>query len=213
MVGKGVLLECLENDEVEAVLVIGRQPVDVTHEKLKELIHKDLFDLSKVKDELKGYNVCYFCVGVTSFRMSEKDYSYITHDLSKAFAESLFAISPNMTFCFVSGAGSDSTEKSKTMWKRVKGKAENAVLAVGFQSAFAFRPAYIHPTDGIGSRTPLYDVPLKLLRHLYPVLKKLFPNSVTTTRKIGQAMINIVSEGYEKPVLESNDINSLAPDR
>ena len=149
MVGKGVLLECLESPHVESVLVINRHSVDLKHEKLKEIIHTDFQDLSAIEEQLTGYNTCYFCLGVSAAGMSEKDYSRITYDLTLNFAQTLLKLNPELTFCYISGAGTDSSEKGRMMWARVKGKTENALLALPFKAAYMLRPAFIQPMKDI----------------------------------------------------------------
>jgi uncharacterized protein YbjT (DUF2867 family) len=210
MVGKGVLLECLKNPLVSHVLVINRQPVNIEHPKLKEIIHSNFFDLSSIKQELSGYNACFFCLGVSAFRMKEEDYRHVTYDLTMHFAETLIALNPELTFCYVTGQGSDSTEKGSLMWARIKGKTENALLAMPFKGAYMFRPGYIHPMHGIKSRTALYNAFYVVLKPLYPVIKALLPNSVTTNEAIGKAMIAVAVKNEPKHILDPIDINRLA---
>lgn len=210
MVGKGVLLECLDSPKVESVLVINRKPVGIKHEKLKEIIHADFYDLSNIEEQLKGYNACYFCLGVSSFRMSEADYTKVTHDLTIHFAETVLRMNPGMTFTYVSGVGTDSSEKSRTMWARVKGKTENDLLAMPFKAAYMFRPGFIQPMKGIKSATKLYNAIYVVFKPLYPLLKTISPNGVTSTVQLGLAMINVTLEGHEKKVLQAKEINELA---
>ncbi|KAA3602047.1 MAG: epimerase [Calditrichaeota bacterium] len=210
MVGKGILLECLENPNVETVLVVNRKTIGTKHEKLKEIIHKDFYNLEEIENELEDYNACYFSLGISSIGMSEEDYTKITYDLAINFAKTLLEKNKEMTFCYVSGAGTDSSEKGKTMWARVKGKTENAILAMPFKNSFAFRPAYIQPIGEVKSKTRLYDFGIQIAKHLYPILKVIFPNHTTTSQAIGKAMINVVLNGYEQRVIESKDINILA---
>ncbi|MEL6668558.1 MAG: NAD-dependent epimerase/dehydratase family protein [Bacteroidota bacterium] len=210
MVGKGVLLECLSNDTVTEILVINRKPVELTHPKLKEIIHKDFFDLSPVREELSGYDACFFCLGITSFRQSEANYSRITYDLTMRFAQSILPLNPAMTFIYVSGTGTDSTEQGRTMWARVKGKTENAILALGFKDAYAFRPAYIKPEADAPSSTRIYRILLSTLGVLHPVIKFLLPKYTTTTKQIALAMIEVTENGFEKPQVESIDIVNLS---
>ncbi len=207
MVGKGVLLECLESSLVESVLVVNREPIDTKHDKLKEIIHSDFFDLSAVESELTGYNACFFCLGVSSAGISEQDYHHLTYDLTLNFAKTVSDFNEDMIFCYVSGAGADSTEKGRSMWARVKGKTENALLKLPFKAAFMFRPAYIQPMKGVKSKTRLYQIVYDVFGFLYPVWKVLFPKSVTTTELLGLAMIKAVSRGYEHQILESRQIN------
>lgn len=209
MIGKGVLLECLENPEVESVLVINRQHGGMKHEKLKEIIHNDLIDLTTIEKELKGFNACFFCLGVSAAGMPEKDYHRITYELTLSFAKTLLNINPEITFCYISGAGTDSSEKGRMMWARVKGKTENALLALPFNAAYMFRPGYIQPMKGIRSRTKSYNVLYSFLKPLYPLLKH-FPTIVTNTEKLGRAMINVALSGHQQTILESKDINQVA---
>jgi uncharacterized protein YbjT (DUF2867 family) len=210
MVGKGVLLECLNNPLVSDVLVVNRQPVNIQHQKLKEIIHANFFDLSSIEQELRGYDACFFCLGVSAFRMKEEDYRHVTYDLTVHFAETLVKLNPQLTFCYVTGQGTDSTEKGSVMWARIKGKTENALLAMPFKGAYMFRPGYIHPMHGIKSRTALYNAFYVVLKPLYPLLKALLPNSVTTNEAIGKAMITVAVKNEPKHILNPVDINRLA---
>ena len=210
MVGKGVLLECLDSPIVESVLVINRKTIGIKHEKLTEITHTDFYDLSPVEAQLKGYNACYFCLGVSSFRMSEADYTKVTHDLTLHFAETVLRMNRGMTFTYVSGVGTDSSEKSKTMWARVKGRTENDLLKMPFKAAFMFRPGYIQPMKGIKSATKLYNALYVVFKPLYPLLKAISPNGITSTVQLGLAMINVTLEGHEKKVLHAKEINELA---
>jgi len=205
MVGEGVLHECLLHPEVESVLVINRKSCGVKHEKLKEIIHKDFFDLSSIENQLSGYNACYFCAGVSSVGKKEEEYKRITYDLTINFADTLVKLNPDMTFCYVSGVGTDSTEKGRSMWARVKGKTENDLLKLGFKDAYMFRPGYIQPTKGLKNSYKIY----KIFAPFYPVLKTLFPKYVVSLEEIGQAMINVTLDGSEKKILECKDISHL----
>ena len=210
MVGRGVLLECLDSDQVASVLSISRQSVNMSHPKLKEIIHKDFFDVKPIQNEFKGYHACFFCLGVSSFRMSEADYSRITYDLTVNFAQVVQEVNPDLVFCYVSGAGTDSSEQGNSMWARVKGKTENALLALPFKDAYMFRPGYIQPMKGVQTKTPIYNLLLMVSKRLYPLFKRLFPNYTTNTIAVGQAMINVGLQGYSKKHIESADINRLA---
>lgn len=210
MVGKGVLLECLNNPLISEVLIINRQSINIKHSKLTELIHTDFFDLTLIEEQLKGYDACFFCLGVSSFRMSEQDYTKLTYKLTLNFAKTFQSINPKSTFCYVSGEGTDSTEQGKSMWAKVKGKTENDLLNLGFDKAFMFRPAYIQPIGDIQSKTPLYNVFIPLGKALYPMLKKIFPKYTTTTENIGKAMVNCTNKGYHKLHLHSVEINEMA---
>ena len=206
MVGEGVLHECLNHPDVESVLVINRRSCNVTHPKLKEIIHGNLYDLSSIRDQLTGYNACFFCLGTTSVGKKKDEYRKITFDLTKEFADTLHKLNPDMTFCYVSGSGTDSSEKGKLMWARVKGRTENYILDLGFKNAYMFRPALITPTIGLNNTLTMY----KLFAPLIPFVKLFFPAYVCSLREIGLAMINSVLKGYDKKVLEVNDIKKLA---
>lgn len=206
MVGEGVLHESLLHPDVEEVLVIGRRGCGVTHPKLKEIIHTDFFDLSPVKDQLKGYNACFFCLGVSSVGMKEKEYHHVTYDLTMHVATLLSELNRDMTFCYVSGSGTDSTEHGKMMWARVKGQTENDLLKLPFQSAYMFRPGFMKPTKGLKNTQKFYV----FFNWLYPVFRRLLPAWVSTLQELGLAMINAVLKGYEKPILEVKDIVILA---
>jgi uncharacterized protein YbjT (DUF2867 family) len=206
MVGEGVLHECLLHPNVEEVLVINRRPCNVKHSKLKEIIHADFFDYSAIADQLKGFNACFFCLGVSSLGMKEPEYSKITYDLTMALANTLVQLNRNMVFCYVSGAGTDSSETGRLMWARVKGKTENDLLKLPFRDAYMFRPGLIQPIKGLKNAYRIY----KILTPLFPVLKLTFPRFVSTLSEIGIAMINAVDKGYEKKILEVEDIIRLA---
>ncbi|MBD0257001.1 MAG: epimerase [Cytophagales bacterium] len=210
MVGKGVLLECLQNPAVTNVLVLNRRPLGMQHPKLKEVVHANFYDLAAVEADLRGYNACYFCLGTSAFRMKEEDYRRVTYDLTLHVANTLLRLNPGMTFCYVSGQGTDGTGQGRIMWARVKGQTENALLALPFGGAYMFRPGFIQPLDGIKSSTPLYNTIYKVVNPLFPLLKAAFPSGVTTTRVVGKAMIAAVRNGSPKRVLETADINRLA---
>jgi uncharacterized protein YbjT (DUF2867 family) len=209
MVGQGALRECLLDAGVESVVTIGRTATGQQNAKLREIVHKDLWNYSAVEPQLAGFDACFFCLGVTSAGMNEADYTRLTHGIAAAAAETLARLNPKMTFVFVSGVGADSTETSRTMWARVKGKAENAVLHAGFRGAYVFRPAFIQPLHGIQSRTKVYRVLYGIFRPLTPVLRALFPSYVLTTEEIGKAMLKVARVGAPKQVLEPRDIRAL----
>jgi uncharacterized protein YbjT (DUF2867 family) len=209
MVGKGVLLECLENPQVESVLILNRHSIGLKHAKLKEIIHPDFQDFTSIAAQLRGFNACFFCLGVSAAGLSEPAYTRITYDVTLKLAETLVTLNPEMTFCYVSGTGTDHTEKSGMMWARVKGKTENALLKLPFKAVYLFRPGFIQPMKGIRSRTPLYNAIYMLLTPFYPLLK-VFPKFATNTEKVGKAMINVVLKGYDNIRLENTDINLLA---
>jgi nucleoside-diphosphate-sugar epimerase len=202
MVGEGVLHECLQHPDVESVLVINRKPCGVEHEKLKEIIHKDFFDLTAIEEQLAGYNACYYCAGVSSVGKKEDEYKHITYDLTMSFANTLIKLNPEMTFCYISGVGTDSTESGRSMWARVKGKTENDLIELGFKAAYAFRPGYIQPTKGLKNAYKAY----KIFAPFYPLIKLLFSKYVTTLKEIGLAMINVTLYGSSKQILECRDI-------
>ncbi|WP_221392300.1 NAD-dependent epimerase/dehydratase family protein [Dyadobacter sp. NIV53] len=206
MVGEGVLHECLQDPDIESVLVINRKPCGVQHPKLKEIIHKDFFDFSEIENQLTGYNACFFCLGVSSVGMKEPEYYKMTYTLTMHVAETLSRLNPNMTFGYITGAGTDSTEKGSSMWARVKGKTENDLMKLPFKRMYAFRPGYMHPTPGLKN----VNAYAKYVTWLYPIARVIAPNYVSTLAQMGKAMINSVKIGYDKNVLEVKDINTLA---
>ncbi len=208
MVGRGVLRECLLDPDVESVLTIGRAPTSQKHEKLRELVQANLLDFSAIEGGLSGHDACFFCLGVTSAGTSEQEYERITYGIPVAAAQTLVKLNPGMTFVYVSGSGADSSEKGRTMWARLKGKAENALLAMPFKATYVFRPAFIQPLHGIRSRTKLYNVMYAVLGPLYPVVKAIAPGYATTTEQLGRAMIAVARRGFAKRILESQDIGS-----
>jgi uncharacterized protein YbjT (DUF2867 family) len=208
MVGQGVLRECLLDTDVEEVLAIGRSATGHAHPKLREIVRPDLRDLSADEAALSGFDAGFFCLGVSSAGMKEQDYRRVTFDLTLAVARMLARCNPAMTFIYVSGAGTDSTGRGRTMWARVKGETENALLRLPFQ-AVMFRPAGIVPLHGITSKTRLYRIAYALTRPLWSVLLELFPQFVTTTEQVGRAMLRVAKHGSPKRVLETRDINAL----
>jgi uncharacterized protein YbjT (DUF2867 family) len=210
MVGQGVLRECLLDPEVEQVLAVGRTSTGQQHAKLREFVHKNLLDFSGVEKELSGYDACFFCLGISSAGMSEPDYRRVTYDMPMAAAQMLVKLNPGMTFVYVSGSGTDSTERGRSMWARVKGEAENALLKLPFKAAYMFRPAFIQPMHGVTSKTKLYRAIYAVMGPLYPVWKALFPKYVTTTEQVGRAMLEAAKRGAPQRVLENHDINGLA---
>lgn len=221
MVGQGVLRECLLDPGVEAVLSVGRNPLpsnlvwlascgEQERAKLREIVQKDLLDLSAIEPELTGYDACFFCLGVSSAGMTEEAYRAVTYDLTLTVAETLVRLNRGkMTFIYVSGMGTDSTGKGRVMWARVKGETENALLGLPFKAAYMFRPGFIVALHGIESRTRLYRIGYVVARPLMPLLLRMFPNSITTTEQIGRAMLRVTREGYAKPILEARDICGL----
>ncbi|ARA94666.1 epimerase [Rhodothermaceae bacterium RA] len=210
MIGTGALTECLADPRIDRVLSVGRRPTGVHHDKLDELIRSDFYDYTDVEALLTGYDACLFCLGVSAAGKDEAEYHRLTYDLTLATAQTLARLNPAMTFCYVSGEGADSTEQSRQMWARVKGKTENALLQLPFKAVYIFRPAYIQPVRGARSRTPLYRAFYAVLTPLYPILKRAFPGYVTTTETVGRALIEAAVNGAEKPILHSREINALA---
>lgn len=206
MVGEGVLMESLNHPDVEKVLVINRRPCGVTHPKLTEILHENFFDITPIADRLKGYNACFFCLGVSSVGLKEDKYFALTYTLTMHVAEILAKNNSEMTFCYVSGAGTDSTEKGKLNWARVKGKTENELSKLPFSKVYNFRPGFIQPSKGAKNIKPVY----KPIIILAPVIKLLMPRFVSTLKELGLAMINSVLYGYNKTVLEVSDIIALS---
>ncbi len=206
MVGEGVLLECLAHPAVAKVLLVGRKQHPSTHPKLAQCIVPDFLNLGAVTAQLTGYDACFYCAGVSSAGMNEAEYSHITYDITVHFARTLAALNPQMTFIYVSGALTDSTEKGRVMWARVKGRTENALTRLGFRAAYNFRPGFMKPTPGQRNAKGYY----KLIGWLYPVLHTLLPNQVSTLQQVALAMIHATLYGYPKPILEIKDINALA---
>jgi len=206
MVGEGVLHECLQDDRIAAVLVIGRKPCGYAHPKFKEIIHADFTDLSPIEDQLRGYDGCLFCSGVSSVGMRETEFYKLTYTLTMQVAQTLIKLNPAMVFCYISGAHTDSTEKGRTMWARVKGKTENDLVKLPFKAVYNFRPGAMKPTKGMKNTLGFY----KWLGWLLPVIKVFVPNSICTLQQVGKAMINAVVKGYEKPILEVKDIIALS---
>ncbi len=202
MVGEGVLHECLQHKDVEQVLVVGRKTCGMQHPKLKEIIHQDFFDLSSIEAQLSNYSACYFCLGVSSIGMKEEAYHKLTYTLTMHFAQTVYKLNNDMTFCYISGSGTDSTENGKLMWARVKGKTENDLMKLSFKKAFNFRPAIIKPTKGLKNTLSLY----KYLGWLLPLIKQISPKYICSLKEIGQAMIAVSSNGYNKQILEVEDI-------
>ena len=206
-----MLREGLRDPEVERVLVIGRTSIGNQNEKVREIVHRDFLDFSSIEDQLGGYDACFFCLGISSVGMKEQDYKRVTYDYTMAAAQVLAKQNPGMTFIYVSGTGTDSTEKGRLAWARVKGKTENALFKLPFK-AYMFRPGYIQPLDGIKSKTRLYGALYSIVGALYPVLRTMFPKYVTTTELVGRAMICVAKRGAPKRLLENEDINHCCDD-
>jgi len=209
MVGQGVLRECLLDPDVESVVSVGRGATGHYHPKLLELEHSNFLDFSAIENQLQGFDACFFCLGVSSAGMSEENYEQVTYGFTIAAARALVPLDPKMTFIYVSGAGTDSTEHGRSMWARVKGKTENELRRLPFRAAYMFRPGLIVPLHGIRSKTRVYRLLYMLLGPLLPLLKGRFPKYVTTTEQIGRAMLKVAKHGWPKPVLETSDINEV----
>ena len=205
MVGEGVLIECLNHPDVEQVLVINRKPGGVSHAKLREIIHTEFFNLAPIESQLIGYNACFFCLGVSSVGMSEEDYKHVTYDLTLNIARLLARSNPEMTFCYVTGAGTDSSEQGRLAWARVKGATENALMRL-FKKSYMFRPGFMRASPGQKNIKSYY----KLFAWLYPIGRALYPAGFCTLQEVGRAMINAVSKGYPKQILNVKDIVKLA---
>lgn len=210
MVGKGILLECLDHESISEVLVIGRNRVGVKHPKLKELIHKDFSDFSDENEKLSGYDACFYSLGISAAGLTEEQYTKITYEYTLSLAKVLFELNPSITFNYVSGEGTDSSEKGRMMWARVKGKTENDILNMGFKRAYAFRPGVIIPLKGIKSRTKSYQFMYDYFMWLVKLIKAISPNSVVSTTQIGLAMINSMTTNYEKKIVRPKDIIILS---
>jgi uncharacterized protein YbjT (DUF2867 family) len=210
MVGQGVLRECLLDPDVVGVRTVGRTSTAVQHRKLSEIVHADLMSYAPIERDLAGFDACFFCLGVSSVGMAEADYERITYGITLAAASTLARLNPAMTFIYVTGAGTDSTERGAVMWARVKGRTENALLRLPFKAAYMFRPGAIQPMHGVRSKTTLYSVLYAITRPLLPVLKRLMPGAILTTDEVGRAMLVAAKHGAPKAVLESRDIRDLA---
>lgn len=208
MVGKGVLLECLRNDAVSEILTISRSHIGITDPKLKEIIHKDFLNFSSIKEDLKGFDACFHSMGVSSASLSNEDYFKYTYSVTKNFAEILFENNPKMIFIYVSGQGTDSSEKGEINWANVKGKTENMLFKIGFKDCYAFRLGAIIPGKGIKSKTPWVNLMLILFKPFYGILKKF--DSVTSSENIGKAMINCVRYAQADKVIDNKSINKIA---
>ena len=210
MVGGGVLRECLHADDAELVQTVGRTPTMQTHPRLREIVHTDFWDYTGIEPELTGFDACFFCLGVSSPGMTEADYTHLTYDLTLAAASTLVRLNPTMTFVYVSGAGTDSSESGRQMWPRVKGRTENALRRLPFKAVYLFRPGIIQPLHGIRSKTASYRVFYTLTAPLLPLLRALLPNLILTTEQVGKAMLAVARTGWPTPVLEARDIRRAA---
>ncbi|MCC6287367.1 MAG: NAD-dependent epimerase/dehydratase family protein [Chitinophagaceae bacterium] len=206
MVGEGVLQECIANPEVEKILLINRKTTGYAHPKIEEILHSDFNDISSIVEKIRGYDACYFCAGVSSVGMKEAQFTKLTYNLTLNFAKVLASVNPQMTFCYVSGAGTDSTEKGKQMWARVKGKTENDLTKLPFKAVYNFRPAIMKPTAGAKNVKSFY----KVINALFPVFRIFSHTFFLTLEEVGKAMINVTLHGYNRPVLEVKDIYQLS---
>ncbi|HEY5122875.1 MAG TPA: NAD-dependent epimerase/dehydratase family protein [Ignavibacteria bacterium] len=206
MVGEGVLHECLQHNDIDSVLVIGRKPCGISHPKLKEIVHTDFFDLTEIENQFKGYDACFFCLGTSSVGMKEAEYYKITYTLTLNFAETLSKLNPDMIFCYISGYGTDSTEKGRIMWARIKGKTENDLMKLPFRKVYNFRPGFMQPTKGLKNTLGFY----KYLNWLYPLARLIMPKFVTTLKELASAMIHSATIGYDEQILEVKDIIELS---
>ena len=206
MVGEGVLHECLQHENVEEILVVGRRSCGLSHPRMKEILVPDFFDLSAVSPQLTGYNTCFFCLGVSSIGLKEAEYYKLTYKLTMNFATILANQNPGMVFCYVSGAGTDESEQGRVMWARVKGKTENDLAKLPFRQVYFFRPGIMKPTKGLKNTLRFY----KYFGWLIPVVKLFAPNSASTLKQVGLAMITAASKGYEKQTIEVSDILKLS---
>jgi uncharacterized protein YbjT (DUF2867 family) len=213
MVGQGVLRECLLDPEVDVVQTIGRSKSALQHQKLREVIHQNFWNYADIEAALSGFDACFFCLGVSSFRMKEDAYEHLTYDLTMAAATTLARLNPQMTFIYVSGAGTDSSEKGATMWARIKGKTENAVMRLPLKAAYMFRPGIIQPLHGARSKTASYHLLYTLAKPLLSALRRAFPNAILTTEEIGRAMLVVARGGAPVQILEVIDIRSLLKSR
>jgi uncharacterized protein YbjT (DUF2867 family) len=206
MVGEGVLHECLQHPAVEAVLIINRKPLGVTHPKLKEIVHADFYDLTAIEPQLRGYNACYFCLGVSSVGMPAEDYYKVTYTLTMSVASTLSRLNTDMVFIYVSGAGTDSSEKGRSRWARVKGKTENDLMALPFRRVYAFRPGFIRPTRGLANAHSFY----RYVDFLFPIGRALYPGGFVTLAELGLAMIRLTLRGDPTRIIDGKDIIALA---
>lgn len=211
MVGKGVLLECLDDQRIERVLLVSRQPIDVHHPKIREIVHQDFFNFDQIQSTFADADACFFCLGVSSVGMPEGEYFHLTYDLTMAAATAVAAVTDGrLTFCYVSGEGTDSTEREGRAWARIKGKTENALMRLPFKAAYMFRPGYIQPLRGIRSKTGWYQAVYDVIGPLYPLLRRVAPRYITTTVNVGRAMIHVAASGFRTSILTTDDINRVA---
>jgi len=209
MVGASVLIECLDDERVESVLAVGRKASGVTHPKVRDLVHADLLDYADIRQQFRGFDSCFYCLGVSTVGQDEASYTRITYDITIAAATALAEVNPGMTFCFVSAAGADSTERGRVMWTRVKGKTENRLFTLPL-NAYMFRPGLIQPRKGVRSRTAWYNMFYAIMAPIYPIVRPFAGAFMTTTEDLGKAIISVAAAGFDKRILESSDINRAA---
>jgi uncharacterized protein YbjT (DUF2867 family) len=213
MIGGGALIECLADSRVTAVLSISRSPSGLCHPKLTEVLHSDFFNLQPLAARLSGCGACFYCLGVTAVGLDEAAYSRITYDLTLVAARAYLAANPAGTFCYISGAGADSTGQGRVMWARVKGRTENALLALGFARTYLLRPGLIQPVKGVRSKTAWYRAFYATVAPVSPLIRRLVPGFATTTAAVGRALIEVSLTGFPRPIVTTRDINHLAAAR
>jgi uncharacterized protein YbjT (DUF2867 family) len=209
MVGQGVLRECLLDAGIESVLVVGRSPTGMQHAKLREVLHDNFTDFSKIESQLGGYDACFFCLGVSSIGMDAERYRHLTYDITMAAARTLARLNPRMVFTYVTGRGTDTTEQGSLRWARVKGKTENDLLKLPFKAAYMFRPSGIQPLHGVRSKTAWINAVYAVTAPVLSWMVRAMPGQMTTSEQLGRAMIKVARDGYPKQVLESEDINAI----
>lgn len=208
MVGKSVLMECLKSNDVSEVLLINRSSINIYHSKIKEVIHKDFLDFYAIREKLKGYNACFHCMGVSSNGISQENYYKLTYKVTNNLANTLYQLNSSMVFLYVSGQGTDSLEKSSIAWARIKGKTENMLFNIGFKNVVAFRLGAIIPGKGITSKISWINILLVSFKPLFPLMRKF--DSITTSEKLGKAMINVVKNPPKNKIINNKEINILA---
>ena len=210
MIGQGVLRECLLDPEVQRVVTVGRTATGVHHAKLRDIVHADLMSYGAIEADLSGFDACSFCLRISSAGMNEADYERVTYGITLAAARTLLGLNPSMTFIFVSGTGTDSSERGRIMWARIKGKTENALLQMPFKAAYMFRPGVVQPLHGVQSKTAAYRIVYSLTKPLLPLLRRLMPGVIITTEQMGRAMLIVAKRGAPKRILENRDISAVA---
>ena len=210
MIGSGSLIECLDHPDVASVLAVGRRTCGLKHAKLDELVHEDFLDYSRIQGRFEGHDACFFCLGVSAAGISEEAYTRITRDFTLAAARTLWHVNPDLSFCYISGAGADEEEESRMMWARVRGGLENRLLELDGGPTWIFRPGFVQPVKGVTSRTTLYKAAYAVLGPVFPVLDRIAPRHVTTTERLGLALIRAARDGAPRSRLDNADINAMA---